>query len=130
MGLLTAAQQFHDDRLLATARRLGDFYVNTAGQLCSPAREADYRSSGTDGGSYTCCYFPAIEGLTMLYRATKDDRYLKQAERMAEFFAKFDCLPNNHSHGNLCAWRGILELYEITGNALTSTGRRPSGSPP
>ncbi len=51
----------------------------------------------------------------MLYRATKDDRYLKQAERMAEFFTKFDCLPVEHSHGNLCAWRGILDLYEITG---------------
>ena len=35
---------------------------------------------------------------------------------MAEFFTKFDCLPIDHSHGNLCAWRGILDLYEITGN--------------
>ena len=116
VGLVTAAQQFHDEELLASARRLGDFYVNTADQLCSPAREADYRSSGTYGDGYTCCYFPAIEGLAMLYRATKDDRYLKHAERMAEFFTKFDCLPVEHSHGNLCAWRGILDLYEITGN--------------
>ena len=37
-GLTTAARQFHDDSLLAAARRLGDFYVNTADQLCSPAR--------------------------------------------------------------------------------------------
>ena len=35
---------------------------------------------------------------------------------MAEFFTKFDCLPVDHSHGNLCAWRGILDLYGITGN--------------
>ena len=52
----------------------------------------------------------------MLYRATGDGRYLKQAERMAAFFTKFDCLPVDHSHGNLCAWRGILDLYAITGN--------------
>ena len=52
----------------------------------------------------------------MLYRATKDDRYLKQAQRMAEFFTKFDALPIDHSHGNLSAWRGILQLYEITGD--------------
>ncbi len=115
VGLVTAGQQLHDEKLLAAARRLGDFYVNSADQLCSPAREADYRSSGTYGEGYTCCYFPAIEGLAMLYQATKDDRYLKQAERMAEFFTKFDCLPVDHSHGNLCAWRGILDLYEITG---------------
>ncbi len=116
VGLVTAGREFHREDLLASARRLGDFYVNTADQLCSPAREADYRSSGTYGDGYCCCYFPAIEGLAMLYQATKDDRYLKQAERMAEFFTKFDCLPVEHSHGNLCAWRGILDLYEITGN--------------
>jgi len=116
VGLVTASQQFRDEKLLTAARRLGDFYVTTADQLCSPAREPDYRSSGTYGDGYTCCYFPAIEGLAMLYQATKDDRYLKQAERMAEFFTKFDCLPVDHSHGNLCAWRGILDLYEITGN--------------
>jgi hypothetical protein len=116
VGLVTAARQFHDGDLLASARRLGDFYVNTVDQLCSPAREAEYRSSGTYGDSYTCCYFPAIEGLAMLYCATKDDRYLKHAERMAEFFTKFDSLPIEHSHGNLCAWRGILDLYEITAN--------------
>ena len=40
---------------------------------------------------------------------------------MAEFFTKFDCLPIDHSHGNLCAWRGILDLYEITGNPRTWT---------
>ena len=45
----------------------------------------------------------------MLYRATRTTRYLKQAERMAEFFRKFDALPIDHSHGNLCAWRGILD---------------------
>jgi hypothetical protein len=118
VGLVTAAGQFHDETLLAAARRLGDFYVNTAPQLCSPARQADYRSSGTYGDSYTCCYFPAIEGLAMLYRATGDNRYLKQAQRMAEFFIRFDCLPVEHSHGNLCAWRGILELYAITGNRV------------
>ena len=33
---------------------------------------------------------------------------------MAEFFLKFDVLPIDHSHGNLCAWRGILMLYEVT----------------
>ena len=51
----------------------------------------------------------------MLYLATHDDRYLNQARRMAELFRKFDALPIDHSHGNLCAWRGILLLYDTTG---------------
>jgi hypothetical protein len=114
VGLVTAAERLHDAGLMQAARRLGDYYVNTAEQLCSPAREAEYHASGTYGGSYTCCYFPGIEGLAMLYRATKDERYLKQARRMADLFARFDVLPIDHSHGNLCAWRGILELYGIS----------------
>ena len=114
VGLVTAAQKWNDPKLLAAAKRLGDFYVESAAQLCSPAREAEYRASGTYGDGYTCCYFPALEGLAMLYRATKDERYLNQARRMADLFWKMDALPVEHSHGNLCAWRGILELYEIT----------------
>jgi len=116
VGLITAWQEFHDPAMLAAAKRLGDFYVASAAQLCSPEREADYHKSGTDGGSYTCCYFPAIEGLVLLHTVTKDQRYLQQAERMAEFFQKFDRLPIDHSHGNLCAWRGILMLYGTTGD--------------
>ncbi|HOZ45556.1 MAG TPA: glycoside hydrolase family 127 protein [Candidatus Hydrogenedentes bacterium] len=117
VGLIACAQECGDPEVLAAAKRLGDFYVATAAQLCSPEREAEYRASGTWGHSYTCDYFPAIEGLAMLYRATEDGRYLEQAQRMAEFFTKFDALPNDHSHGNLSAWRGILQLYEITGDS-------------
>lgn len=114
VGLITAANKLHDTTLLAAAKRLGDFYVNTAEQLCSPSRLKEYKASGTGGDSYTCCYFPAIESLAMLYEATKDERYLHQAQRMAKFFLHFDTLPVNHSHGNLSAWRGILDLYQIT----------------
>ena len=60
----------------------------------APEREAEYCASGTDGEGYACCYFPAIEGLAMLDRATHDDRYLKQARRMAEFFREFDACPS------------------------------------
>lgn len=115
VGLVTAAQELHDPPLLASARRLGEFYVATTGQLCATNREAEYRASGSGGDGYTCCYFPAMEGLAMLYRATHDERYLQTAERMAEMFWRFDALPIDHSHGNLCAWRSILGLYELTG---------------
>lgn len=115
IGLVTAARECNDPTLLAAARRLGDFYITSAAEFCSPRREAELRATGTGGDGYTCCYFPAIESLALLYRATKDARYLDQAKRMAEWFQKFDALPTDHSHGNLCAWRGILELYEITG---------------
>lgn len=114
VGLVTAARELHNPALLACARRLGDFYVRSADQLCSPDRLAEYRSSGNYGDGYSCCYFPAIEGLVLLYRATGDARYLAQAQRMAAFFREFDALPVDHSHGNLCTWRGILDLYDVT----------------
>jgi hypothetical protein len=115
-GLLAAAERFNEPRLLDCAKRLGDFYVATADKLCDPRREAEYAASGSYGHSYRCDYFPAIESLALLYKATNDRRYLNQARRMARWFwEKFDVLPNDHAHGNLCAWRGILLLYEITG---------------
>lgn len=116
VGLVTAATELNDTNLLAAARRLGDFYVATTNVFCSSAREAELRATGSGGDGYTCCYFPGIEGLAMLYRATHDKSYLDQARLMAEWFKKFDALPVDHSHGNLCAWRGILMLYEITGD--------------
>ncbi len=115
VGLVAAANHFQDTNLMAAARRLGDFYVASAEVFCSPAREPELKATGTGGDSYTCCYFPAIESLALLYRATGERRYLQQAERMAEWFKRFDALPTDHSHGNLCAWRGILALYDMTG---------------
>jgi beta-L-arabinofuranosidase (glycosyl hydrolase family 127)/glycosyl hydrolase family 127 (putative beta-L-arabinofuranosidase) len=115
VGLVTAARETGDAGLLAAARKLGDFYVASAGDLSSPSREADYRSSGTYGDGYTCCYFPAIESLALLHRATGEARYLEQARRMADLFFRMDVLPVDHSHGNLCAWRGVLELFGSTG---------------
>lgn len=116
VGLVTAAEKLNNTELLDAACKLGDFYVNTSAQLCSPAREEEYRATGTYGDGYTCCYFPAMEGLVMLYKVTREERYLQQALRMAEMFLRFDVLPVEHSHGNLCAWRSILDLYELTGN--------------
>jgi len=117
-GLIAAAERFDDPQLLESAKRLGDFYVATDDKLCDPRREAEYAASGTYGHSYRCDYFPAIESLALLYQATKDERYLKQAQQMAAWFwNKFDVLPNDHAHGNLCAWRGILLLYQITGDS-------------
>jgi DUF1680 family protein len=114
VGLIEVARELNKPEFLEAAKRLGDYYVNGGDLMCSPAREAEYRATGTYGDSYVCDYFPAIEGLAILYRVTKDERYLKHAQRMAESFRKFDQLPIEHSHGNLCGWRGMLMLYEIT----------------
>ncbi len=116
VGLVAAAQERNRPEFLEAAKKLGDYYVAGADLMCSPGREADYKFTGTYGDSYVCDYFPAMEGLALLYQATKEEKYLKQARRMAEFFRRFDALPIEHSHGNLCAWRSFLMLHEITGD--------------
>lgn len=115
VGLLEAYETYRDAKLLTAARRLGDFYVNTAGLYLDPAREELYRSTGSFAAAYVTCYFPALEGLVRLAQATGDDRYLRHAERMADFFTRFDKLPLDHSHGNLIAYHGLLLLHEVTG---------------
>ena len=117
VGLLEAHRAFDRPDLLAAAKRIGDFYLATADRFLDPAREAEYRSTGTYAAGYVTDYFPGIEGLARLYQVTRDERYLRQAERMAAFFQRFDTLPIDHSHGNLITHYGLLLLYEATGKA-------------
>jgi choline-sulfatase len=115
LGLLEAQRAFDRPELLKAARRLGDFYVATAGRFLDPARQPEYRMTGSYAAGYVTDYFPGLEGLARLYQTTQDPRYLQQAERMAEFFRRFDTLPIDHSHGNLVTHCGLLLLHEITG---------------
>jgi hypothetical protein len=117
VGLLEAHAAFGQPDLLAAAKRIGDFYIATADRFLDPDREAEYRSTGTYAAGYVTDYFPGIEGLTRLYQVTRDERYLRQAERMAAFFQRFDTLPIDHSHGNLITHYGLLLLHEATGKA-------------
>ncbi len=115
VGLIEAWHAFGREDCLTAAKRIGDFYLATADRFLDPAREPEYRMTGTYAAGYPTDYFPGIEGLARLYQATHDERYLRQAERMAEFFKRFDTLPIDHSHGNLVTHHGLLLLYEATG---------------
>jgi hypothetical protein len=117
VGLVTAAKIYHDERLMASARKLGDYYIKSVELLCTPERIEEFLATGGYGGSLTCCYFPAIESLAMLHLATGDKRYLKAACDIAEYFRHFDKLPTDHSHGSISAYRGILMLYQITNDS-------------
>ncbi|MHB8953189.1 MAG: beta-L-arabinofuranosidase domain-containing protein [Pirellulaceae bacterium] len=115
VGLLEAHRATSDATLLDCAKRIGDFYITTADRFLDPAREAEYRGTGSYAAGYVTDYFPAIEGLVRLYGTTHDERYLEQAERMADFFQRFDTLPIDHSHANLITHHGLVLLYEATG---------------
>jgi len=83
-GLVEASRAFPDDApLLATARRLGDFYVGLIPRFADPARMSEYTGGDTYAAGYVTCYFPAMEGLVKLHTLTGERKYLKAAVTMA-----------------------------------------------
>ena len=116
-GLVEAYKAFGDHELLQATRNLGDFYIATADQFMDAKKMKEYKSGGTSGASYVTCYFNAMEGLAKLFQATKEQKYLALAERMAAFYDHFDVLPImpvRHTHGMLCNQYALLLLYEQT----------------
>ncbi|MHB9076288.1 MAG: beta-L-arabinofuranosidase domain-containing protein [Pirellulaceae bacterium] len=118
VALVTAARELQQPELLGPAKRIGDFFVPIVDAVCVPQNAARWKDEAQDSFSFVTDFFPAVEGLALLYETTRDAHYLAAAERMAEFFLQFDHEPNGHSHGNMSAWRGILELYRVTGKTL------------
>jgi hypothetical protein len=114
VGLVEAYEATHEPRLLQLARGIGDFYMATADRFLDPAGEAEFRESGTYAAGFVTCYFPGIESLVLLHRATGEEKYLKQARRMADAFPAYDRLPLDHTHGNLLTQRALLLLHEDT----------------
>jgi DUF1680 family protein len=114
-GLVQAYATFGDAALLASAKKLGDFYVRTQARFMDPARIAEYKKGGSYASGFVTCYFNAFEGLVRLYRLTHDPRYLQVSKAMAAFLQPFDVLPLEHAHGMLCNQFALLLLYEETG---------------
>jgi hypothetical protein len=116
-GLVEASRAFPDNApLLATARRLGDFYVRLIPRFADPARMSEYTGGDTYAAGYVTCYFPAMEGLVKLHALTGERKYLEAAVTMAAFYKQFDRLPIDHAHGMLCNQVSLELLYEATGD--------------
>lgn len=116
-GLIEAYLAFQDEAMLACAKKMGDFYINTREELASPIRVEEYHATGTYAAGYATCYFPGMEGLVRLYEVTGEDQYLDQARYMADFREKygFDRLPFEHTHGYLCCVYSLLLIYKESG---------------
>ena len=55
-----------------------------------------------------------MEGLVRLYEVTGEEKYLRQAQKMADFRQEyqFDRLPIEHTHGYLCCVYSLLLIYK------------------
>jgi hypothetical protein len=115
IGLVEAYEITGDTNALATARRLGDYFVATDAVYC---RKENLESvGGRHADAFATCYFSCIEGLVALGQATGDPSYRKEAERIAELALAETQFDDLHSHGRLSTLRGIAALYEMTGDA-------------
>lgn len=139
-GLIDMYQATGDPRLLQSAEKLGDFYVNICRRFTDTKRISEFtgfsekeinehlaRCEGgeltllpareeTHAAGYVTCFFPGMEGLTKLYIITKNKKYLETAEKMAGFYRLFDVPDTTHAHGMLCCHYAFLLLYQETGN--------------
>lgn len=112
IGLVEVHERCGDRKSLETAKKLGDYFIAIDPVFSKP--ELIARKPGGYKVNWETYYLSCIEGLAALGRATKDERYLRQAERIAELAIGTKNFDNIHSHGRLCAVRGFAELYAVT----------------
>jgi DUF1680 family protein len=116
--LIEACRAFPENKdILATAKKLGDFYVGIVPRFTDPARMTEYISGTSYASGYVTCWFPAMEGLVKLSNLTGDKKYLDAAKAIAEFYKSIDRIPLDHSHGMLCCQVSLLLLFEATKDA-------------
>ena len=117
-GLIEACRAFPENKeILATAKKLGDFYISVVPRFTDPARMKEYISGTSYSSGYVTCWFPAMEGLVKLSNFTGDKKYLDAAMTIARFYQSIDRIPLDHSHGMLCCQVSLLLLFEATKDA-------------
>jgi DUF1680 family protein len=116
VGLVEYYQAEPDANVLEAAVRLGDYYTDHYPD-CAPCLYE--------------CYSTALEGMAALYRITGAPKYLDTARRIAGTSVVFEGLRYSQEvaengrrtpaagqvHCQLTTARGLLDLYELTGDA-------------
>ena len=117
-GLIEASRAFPKNKeILATTKKLGDFYVGVVPRFTDPTRLLEYTNGTSYASGYITCWFPAMEGLVKLSALTGDTKYLEAAKTIAAFYKALDFIPLDHSHGMLCCQVSLLLLFEATKDA-------------
>ena len=109
VGLLTYYDRFKNPDVLDAAKKISDFYLTTYEFTATPETIDKLEGFGAQG---IICFTQFIEGLTRLTEITGDGKYLDIAHKV------YPLLPDRgiqHSHGYLTTLRGVLNMYEYTG---------------
>lgn len=108
VGLLEYFTQTNDSTVLRSAVRLGDFFLGSYRQVTG---EVSKRLEGL-GADGIICFTQYVEPLVKLSKITGERKYSDAASEVYKILPSRGIL---HSHGYLTTLRGVLELYEYTG---------------
>jgi len=112
VGLLEYYQLKPLPEVLAACRRLGDWLVRISPLMLSQEIRSEFGAQHF-ATSYIC-WMQQTEGLSKLYQVTQDGRYRKLASEIAAVIVR---RPSDHVHGYLTSLRGVMDLYDASGEA-------------
>ena len=112
-GLMDYYVKYPDRKdALASAQKLGNFLDGVAYSCTRPEIISRFKTMGAMG---FICFTQITEGMVKLYNVTGIEKYRKVAEDTYPLLPEFG---NQHSHGFLNTLRGVVMLYEATGNPV------------
>jgi len=130
-GLCEAYQLDGDEALLRRMKQVFEhLYLPTVGRYAGypihrPATEGEVSGhsalvlNGWQLSSDVGCAFMSVDGLSHYYALTRDERALALLREMVTVFGGIDLVAlKAQTHCSLTATRGMLRLYELTGEEL------------
>ena len=128
-GLLKYALLFNSDFAMQAAKStVENLYLPAMAWYNSYPLERNHLTGGVSGNvigtqngwklsSDVGCAFMCIDGLAHYYAATKDERVKQFLDKAIDLFATIDLVQYKfQTHTTLTCTRGILKLYECTGD--------------
>lgn len=109
VGMMKYYQMDRQPKVLAAAKKLGDFIIGTADNCINPQVVDRLKDNNYMG---YICFTQLMEGLVLLGDETRDEKYMRTASTV------FTLLPppgKQHSHGYLNTLMGTLMLYDRSG---------------
>ena len=114
-ALARYCQDHQDPKVLAMARKLGDYMCSTHKYY---GKEENFKAvGGVYASGFTTCYPSMIDGLVALADVTGDKKYADEARFIAKLSLLDDSFDKHHSHGRFTTYRGYARSGLSDGHA-------------
>lgn len=118
---LNALRSVTEHLYLPTAGRYGNYPVNRDPKLLNEGGVSGHAATKLDGWELSTdvgCAFMSIDGLSHVYKITKDERIKALLDEMIAVYTSIDKMAlRAQTHCTLTAARGMLRMYGVTGDA-------------